>query len=915
MATRLTDPLAARNVKISIIVGCVGTMLLLGLEARREHLSGEWRGHQEAYLANLPEEFQAGFNIELRQTFLPDLDRIDRCQICHIGIDDPSMVDQPQPLSTHPGDYLRDHPVDNYGCTICHQGQGQATWLPDAHGDTPHWEAKMLRGSLVYTSCGTCHVENSPFGEYSEVFSGPVADTQVYEGDLARDIRGTDILARGKDLFLNSGCLGCHTYQGKGGILGPDLTHIGDKGVHGYDFSHLPLGVERTPLAWLTEHFLNPGEVSPGTVMPALGITEQDATDLATYMLSLKSRTGLSQYRPPSQTVRGKPASGGELYQLFCIACHGDDLRSGLVPEIDTPSIANADFLSVAGDDYLRSIIVNGRSDTNMPAWSPEQGGLSEEEVDRLVGYIRGFAPDHPTISNISLRSGDPAMGRAIYRGRCSNCHGRVGEGGIGTALSSPDFQLMASDDLIVRTIVEGRRNAGMPSWKTLRDQDISDVLAFIRTWRDEGADTGSVEDYIAAGNGDRDMGRRLFHSRCAACHGEEGQGLIGPSLNSTAFLSIVPDSHLINSIREGRPGTAMPSWTNLSVQDVGDVVTYLRGLADVEYTPPVAEVTQGDRDNGANLFQQACASCHGQEASGGVGPQLANHVFLDQATEGFLFQTIAYGRPGTAMKGFARRGRDGQPGATGVVDFTRSQIADIVSYLRSLRFTTLDPNLRRSVLGSAARGEQIYNEIGGCARCHGEDGQGDVGPALGNPEYLNQASEGFVLGTMVLGRSGTEMRNFSSGGISELSAEEMMDVAAYVRTLTDRRKEGELTWRNFIGVAPLEEGAQLFTYFCASCHGENGNDGYAPALNNPEFLDAATDGFLAATIARGRQGTPMRAFGPGTSGLAVLTADEIRNLVGFIRSWQSGRTEVTEDVTELGNGNNNDKKRPNEPR
>ena len=35
---------------------------------------------------------------------------------------------------------------------------------------------------------------------------------------------------------------------------------------------------------------------------------------------------------------------------------------------------------------------------------------------------------------------------------------------------------------------------------------------------------------------------------------------------------------------------------------------------------------------------------------------------------------------------------------------------------------------------------------------------------------------------------------------------------------------------------------------------------------NNPEFLEAASDGFLVATIARGREGTPMRAFGPGTS-------------------------------------------------
>ena len=44
---------------------------------------------------------------------------------------------------------------------------------------------------------------------------------------------------------------------------------------------------------------------------------------------------------------------------------------------------------------------------------------------------------------------------------------------------------------------------------------------------------------------------------------------------------------------------------------------------------------------------------------------------------------------------------------------------------------------------------------------------------------------------------------------------------------------------------------------------------GYAPELNNPEFLDAASDGFLLATIARGRKRARRCApFGAGAAGM-----------------------------------------------
>ena len=66
---------------------------------------------------------------ELNFTQVP---RIDRCQTCHLGIDNLDYADAPQPFRTHPDLDLyvapeSKHPRDSFGCTSCHEGRGRAT--------------------------------------------------------------------------------------------------------------------------------------------------------------------------------------------------------------------------------------------------------------------------------------------------------------------------------------------------------------------------------------------------------------------------------------------------------------------------------------------------------------------------------------------------------------------------------------------------------------------------------------------------------------------------------------------------------------------------------------------------------------------------------------------------------------------
>jgi cbb3-type cytochrome c oxidase subunit III len=633
--------------------------------------------------------------------------------------------------------------------------------------------------------------------------------------------------------------------------------------------------------------------------MPGIGANEDDARALAAYMTSLKERDVPVAYQ--SRAARGSGAQlGGEaLYGLYCVACHGRDLAGSDVPEIRTPSLSNEDFLSVADDAYLTYIIEHGRSGTEMPAWGSASGGLSTAQIERIVGYIRSFQPDRADAAEVSVRGGDPVMGRSLFRGNCAACHGLEGEGGIGTRLNSADFLGLASDEFLTHTVIEGRPGTGMPAWTNLTSDDVSDVLAYVRTWGNRGADVQAVLDYVESPSSpDARMGARLYRSRCSVCHGVDGAGAIGPSLNHENFLSMASNEYLAHALLEGRPGTAMPAWSDLSVEDAGDLIAHLRSLNDAPYREPPRQVPQGDREHGALLFAQTCAACHGTDAVGGLGPQLRNPVFLAHASDGYLFETISRGRHGTAMRGFLKPGtdRDGRRhGNAGIAELSESQVASIVAWLRSLEHAGPSQAWRAPVLGSASRGKDVYENLGSCAKCHGFEGQGGVGPALGNEHFLDRASEGFLLGTMARGRAGTEMRNFAAGGIADLGAEQMMDVAAYVRTLGSELPEGRAGWRRYDSTADqVAVGEKFFAHYCAACHGVDGTGGYAPELNCPEFLTAASDGLLVATIARGRRGTPMRPFGPGPASLANLSHEEIRAIVAYIRSWENPRAEPT---------------------
>lgn len=86
--------------------------------------------------------------------------------------------------------------------------------------------------------------------------------------------------------------------------------------------------------------------------------------------------------------------------------------------------------------------------------------------------------------------------------------------------------------------------------------------------------------------------------------------------------------------------------------------------------------------------------------------------------------------------------------------------------------------------------------------------------------------------------------------------------------------------------LAALEhEGANIWQFNCASCHGQNGEGLIGPALNSQQFLQAASDDQIELLIAVGVPGSQMSAYSLDFGG--PLTSEQIKGVVTFIRSWE----------------------------
>jgi cytochrome c oxidase cbb3-type subunit 3 len=186
-----------------------------------------------------------------------------------------------------------------------------------------------------------------------------------------------------------------------------------------------------------------------------------------------------------------------------------------------------------------------------------------------------------------------------------------------------------------------------------------------------------------------------------------------------------------------------------------------------------------GTIERGRELYGDMCAVCHGPAGEGyraDQAPRIAHPDFLSAASDHLLHQAIAHGRAGTTMSAWSRE--RGGPLSNGDVDA-------LVALLRSWDHGPRARLDERPLRGNPARGEEVYAEE--CARCHGERGVGGLNVQIGNPQFLADASNGFLRYAISKGRSGTSMTGFEDS----LGSDRIEDVVALLRSFQREARAG----------------------------------------------------------------------------------------------------------------------------
>ena len=146
--------------------------------------------------------------------------------------------------------------------------------------------------------------------------------------------------------------------------------------------------------------------------------------------------------------------------------------------------------------------------------------------------------------------------------------------------------------------------------------------------------------------------GKAVFGDNCAGCHGTGASGAKGyPNLNDDDWLwgGSLNEIHEtisvgIRGVHEDTRLSDMPAFLTdemLEKDQIKDVAAYVASLSDKSIAAP---------EGTYEVFQENCASCHGEDAKGNKefgAPNLADGIWLYGADQETLISTISYSRKG----------------------------------------------------------------------------------------------------------------------------------------------------------------------------------------------------------------------------------------------------------------------------
>ena len=595
-------------------------LISLAIAPAKNHFS-EWRHYQHGYLKMIRNRsdavtLQRHFVGGIQQIWLPDLGVVDRCTSCHVGLKEVSLNDiNRQPFRPHP---VIPHKLDQFGCTMCHRGQGAATTVSEAHNSTLAWEQPILPAKYIESSCGECH-------------RGPVP--------------GTPQLTEGRHLLSRYGCVHCHAVKLPDGRTmkatddPPSLSHIADK----------------TTREWIYGWLKDPQAYASTATMPNFKLSDDDARDMSAFLIA-NSTPQPGDTAALSAKASSDPATGATLYgQSFCASCHAVQNAAGNLVGGDVgPELTRVG--NKVKPEWLRAWLRNPRAydaQTAMPHYR-----FDDPQVATLSGFLLAKT-DSDLLANVHL---EPATAEQVAHGKrlvsdygCASCHEIAGvkkpenfAPDLSRIGSKPVTQLVfltgmqhTLPDYIATKIKQPRsfgQNLKMPQYSFIPAQ-IDSLATALLALNDRSATLPASltvaskleSDYQPAGK----AGKLMTDLACFSCHRINGHGGdMAPDL--TWEGSSVQHQWLVGFLKN--PNTLRPvlirrmpkfNLTDGEANELTDyIMTVYQSPAIDRDSMPLSGYSPGEVELGKQLFygKYACQGCHIVDTKtdkGYIGPTL----------------------------------------------------------------------------------------------------------------------------------------------------------------------------------------------------------------------------------------------------------------------------------------------------
>ncbi len=618
--------------------------------------------------------------------------RVDRCQTCHMGWNDKTMADAPEPFAEHPfPELLKIHNPETFGCTPCHRGQGPALSAGYAHGDAdPDWPTPILRGQDVYASCNSCH------------------STETV-------LKSAEPFTRAMQIVAESGCFGCHDMTGFSGCskIGPSLNDM-------------PAKVNP---AWVFQWVKNPKVYTPHTRMPDFELTDEQAEDVTACLMSIGKESNFKPMSPRGAYVGGSAVAGKALFEsVGCQDCHVVGTMTK-VRDARGTSYDIAPELSKVGSkvnpDWLYDWVRNPRHydpQTRMPNLR-----LTDQEAKNVVAYLMTLK-DTTVERTPSFDLNDPkkiAAGATVIREfGCFGCHdikGMEKEGKVSVDLSDFDRKLLDQMDfgdtreLPENFPVDFKADSAGGTWVkhswaawvyaklhnsrvfqterivqrmpvfSFNDQEIKLIRLFLISMTKDAPtreyqmpDDSRLQDIAA--------GRRVVRDyNCIQCHQIEGVGgyilatyddpSLGPPVLTASEGAKVQEQWLYNFLKN--PTTIRP-WLkirmptfDLTDQEISKITKYFLALSDKQFVLRDYSAIPADQKYlapGKKLYDSyQCGKCHpsgpvtlgGEVSAASLAPNLVQaHKRLKPEWINDWLHDPQKLQPGTRMPSFFYEGK-----------------------------------------------------------------------------------------------------------------------------------------------------------------------------------------------------------------------------------------------------------------